>query len=158
MESAANRVRPRVGGLLIQQKTILLVHIEIPTRPEPVWMPPGGEVEFTESVTTALQREFREETGLEIRTTRLLYVHEFIQEPYHAIEHYFLCSKVGGSLKTGKDPELKDDAQIIRKARFIPLADLKKYNIEPAFLKERLVADWQQQALGQTYWIGTTRE
>ena len=71
-------------------------------------------------------REFREETGLEVTPTRFLFLQEFLQEPLHAIEFFFEVQIVGGTLKTGSDPELGPDKQLIQEVAFKTLLQLQQ--------------------------------
>ncbi len=46
----SGKVRVRVNGLIFKDDSILLVHIQSPTNPEPFWMPPGGGLELGEKL------------------------------------------------------------------------------------------------------------
>ena len=89
-----------------------------------------------ESLEEALHREISEETALQIEKKQLLWIHEFIEEPYHAIEFYFRCEVTGGNLRKGTDPELEVDQQMLLDLAFIPLNETKDLAIEPLFIKE----------------------
>lgn len=139
MESPfAGKVRVRVNGILIEQGRMLLVQLQSPTRKRPFWTPPGGGVQFGETLEEALKREFVEETGLHVRVRKLLFVSEYVQPPWHAVDHYFLVELVGGSLVQGNDPELGPDQQMIRDIQFMDRESIRRSDLVPQFLQERL--------------------
>jgi 8-oxo-dGTP diphosphatase len=90
------------------------------------WAPPGGGIEYGESVLQALEREFKEETNLSISAKELLFVAEFIDPPLHAVEIFFRVEILGGTLKKGMDPEMESDSQIITDTRFFPWKEIKE--------------------------------
>ena len=120
-----NRVRTRACGILTLGESILLVKHKGIGESEVLWAPPGGAVLFGESISEGLIREFQEETGLQIRVKDLINVNEFIKTPFHAIELFFRVEKMNGKLKTGIDPELKLDEQIITEVQFVTFDKLK---------------------------------
>lgn len=96
-----------------------------------------------ETAHQTLLREFLEETNLAIAIGDLLFVTEYYNEPLHAIELFFSVNWVGGTLKTGVDPEMKTADQIITDARFLSWDEISeieasqlhgvfKYATEPA--------------------------
>lgn len=89
-----------------------------------------------ETIETALAREVHEETGLKIAPLRLLWIHEFLELPYHAVEFYFECSIMGGMLRLGKDPELGEDEQSLLEVKFVSPDDAESYAICPDFLRD----------------------
>ncbi len=124
-EFYGNRLRVRACGLCVIDNDLLLVNHQH-LGDENFWAPPGGGIEFGEQIEQCLVREFREETGLEIGPKEFLFTTEFISHPLHAIELFFRVEKTGGTLKSGRDPEMKD--QIIRDVRFMSWSDLKSRN------------------------------
>lgn len=133
-----NTLRNRVCAVIISNNWVLLAKHNAPTRKKSIWMPPGGGVQFGESIQSALIREVEEETGLIVEPVRLLWVHEFIEKPFHAIEYYYECSVAGGALKLGKDPEHSKDDQILLDLQFIPFNEIEKLDMYPLFLKQCL--------------------
>lgn len=138
----AGRVRVRVNGLLVRNRSLLLVKLKSRTQPEPFWIPPGGGVELGESMETALMREMKEETGLSVKVRELRYISEYINPPWHAVEFYFDVKADDYNIHLGNDPELDGDHQLLRDIRYIPFPDFKKYHIVPEYLKERFTRDF----------------
>lgn len=130
-ELYGNRVRVRACGLLIQNDSLLMVNHQSLTTGD-FWAPPGGGVDFGESATACLQREFLEETGLEIQVSDFLFACEFIQPPLHAVELFFSVNLLTGILRKGNDPEMKPQAQIIQEVKFLTWGEIQK--MEPASL------------------------
>ena len=118
-KSFGNKVRLRVCGICIENDEILMLKHRNLGKGEYLWLPPGGGVEFGEDCHKALKREFIEETGLKINVGELLFVSEFINEPLHAVELFFQAEITGGILRTGTDPELDKNNQLIMESRFL---------------------------------------
>ncbi len=62
---------------------------------------PGGGVWFHEKIEDCLVREVKEETGLDVKAERLLWVRDFIEgfPDLHGIEIFFLATITGGELR-----------------------------------------------------------
>lgn len=114
-----NRIRVRVCGLCWSEGRLLLVNHGGITDGD-FWAPPGGGLEFGSSLSSNLEREFKEETGLHVKTGSFLFGCEFIQKPLHAIELFYDVEVTGGKLTPGTDPEI----QIIRDTRFFTPAEI----------------------------------
>lgn len=68
--------RISAGAIVEREERLLLVHHKKAGHYD-FWVSPGGGVKGEESLHEAAIREVREETGLNISTSRLLYIEEF---------------------------------------------------------------------------------
>lgn len=124
-----NRLRVRACGLLVENESLLMVNHRSLSQGD-FWSLPGGGVDFGESITTALLRETREETGLQAEAGEFLFACEFIKKPLHAIELFFRLNRTGGLLQTGFDPEMKTENQIIKDVRFLSWKEIQKMDAQ----------------------------
>ena len=102
-----------------------------------LWSPPGGGVEFGQSIIETLENEFLEETHLKVRVQEYLFTNEFIDQKHHAIEHFFSVTRLSGEPKLGNDPELSPERQILSEVRFFgkeELDELPENAIHNAFI------------------------
>src|SRR5262245_36376580 len=100
-------IRPGVSAVILTPEGVLLQR----RSDNGLWGLPGGGVEPGESVTQAIVREVREETGLEVAPTRLVGVYsapelgQIVTYPDGNTIHYvsasFECTVVGGALAPG---------------------------------------------------------
>ena len=139
--SYREQTRIRVNGLLVRDNALLLVKMLSPVVGKPVWIPPGGGLEYGETMQQCLAREFREETGLEVETGRLRHVKEMVNPPYHAVEFYFEVEQTDGELRLGADPEHPADDQIIEDVRFIPFREFSEFDIIPEYVRDRFAGE-----------------
>ena len=102
------RLRVRVFGLCRHGERLLLVRHRALLHDGSFWEMPGGGVEFGESLSEAVAREFWEETGLVVRVGELLFVSELLRPPLHAVELFFEVFPETFDAKLGHDPELED--------------------------------------------------
>lgn len=118
-----NHLRMRVNGILIQDEKILMIkHLMGSGRI--LWSVPGGGMQFGQNAKSNLKREFEEETGLNVEVIDYLFVHEYLNPPLHALEHFFSVKWTNGDLKLGTDPELTAENQIINEIRWMSLKDI----------------------------------
>lgn len=118
------QVRVRVMGLFVKNDQLLLINHKGLNEEDEIWLPPGGGVEFGENAIQCLEREFLEETNLEIQVGELLFVNEFISETIHAVELFFEVKKAFGEIKLGRDPEL-GEKQILAGIEFMTIDQIK---------------------------------
>jgi len=97
-----------VGALILNRDRILMAQ----RGKEPLkgwWSLPGGLVETGELLETAVLREVREETGLEIRAAGVVEIFERILRDargapeYHYVLIDYMCRVTGGELRAGDD-------------------------------------------------------
>lgn len=147
-----NKLRLRVSGICIQDDSILLIkHLAIGKKGI-LWAPPGGGLQFGETITETVKREFLEETGLLIEVGELIMVNEYLESPLHAIELFFKVIINSGVLKKGSDPEMSPENQIISEIKFIPfeeLALLESGTLHSMFKTYKKVSDFLQPVLFQ---------
>lgn len=114
-----------VGALILKRNRVLLVE----RAKEPLkgwWSLPGGAVEAGERLEDAVVREVREETGLEVKPTRIVEVFERItrdgagRAEYHYVLIDYLCKILGGH------PEPHDD---VSRAAWVSLAETGEYRL-----------------------------
>jgi 8-oxo-dGTP pyrophosphatase MutT (NUDIX family) len=103
VDSTELSFRPALYGVIIQDGKVLL------SKQWDGYDFPGGAIELGESLAEALEREVKEETGLEVKvsdvTTPLHAEDSFFKMPYkgnfvHSVHMYYLCEVVGGKLST----------------------------------------------------------
>jgi 8-oxo-dGTP diphosphatase len=118
-----NKLRVRVCGLCVERDQLLMINHQGIREGGDFWAPPGGGLEFGETIEDSLRREFIEETGLVIDIDNFQFMCEFVHPPLHAIEMFFLVEIKRGTLKKGIDPEMKDK-QIIQEVKFMPWTEI----------------------------------
>ena len=120
-----SQVRVRVCGLAWQGNALLLVkHTGLGPLGH-YWSPPGGGLNFGETIENCLKREFLEETGLHITVGPFLFANQYINPPLHAIELFYTVQVQGGTLKLGHDPELAGQEQMLTDLSYIPYPDIQ---------------------------------
>ena len=119
----------RVTGVVIEEDRILLLNQDTDTGRS--WSLPGGKVEEGEPLATALVREMREETGLDVEPGRLLYVCDHLPgNGTHVVHLTFEARRTGGTV--GAVPE-GADTRPIRGVEFVKLADLPALGFSERF-------------------------
>lgn len=126
IKTYGNRLRIRVCGILRIQNGILTVGSTLEKEDTIFWSPPGGGLEFGESLTDALKREFREELNITITVGDLVCVHEHLELPLHAVELFYeVTSQEVDKMRLGIDPEEADTPPTLRDISVITAKDLE---------------------------------
>lgn len=124
------KVRLRACGICIDNERIMLVkHLNLGPNGF-FWSPPGGEVEFGETLAQAVEREFNEECCMQIKAGRLLFVSEFIKAPLHAIELFLEVQHISGMPMLGTDPHSTHRSIQLVDIGWWSLEDMHKEGIE----------------------------
>ena len=131
-------------GVFRERDELLLAHHVY--RSGIVWGLPGGGVQYSESLERAVQREVREETGIEVRVDYLVQVHMDAQRPLRSA--FFLC-------ETDGDPQPKANQELFE-AGFYPL-DCPPGRIDPEqqAIVERALRIREHPELAQMIFTGT---
>ena len=125
IKTYGNRVRIRVCGILIIDDQILLTKQQLNKTESNFWSPPGGGLEFGETIENCLQREFLEETGLTIEAKSFININEHIDGVLHSVELFYFVEKNSGNLSVGYDPELSTEEQTIKNCTFVDLQKIQ---------------------------------
>lgn len=120
----------RVTGILIENNKILIVQQKLSE--SRAWSLPGGRLERGESLEQGLKRELKEETGLDVRIERLLYLCDVNASGNTVLHITFLLTRTGGVITL---PTNEFDANPIHDVRFVPVDELTDYGFSEVFIK-----------------------
>lgn len=106
------------------------------------YAPPGGHVQLGETTAEGLIREYKEETGADIRPMRLLWTEECFWEwkgkKAHSLAYYYLIHLCDGANIPDKGAFVshKDNANVV--IGWAALDKLEDMTIYPDFLKKKI--------------------
>lgn len=103
----------RVCGLLEREGKLLLARHQGIGSKGHLWLPPGGGLEFGESIADCLVREFMEECCLQVQVGSFYRIHEVVSLPLHAVELFYRVSIPSGEPVLGADPEKGEDVPAV---------------------------------------------
>jgi 2,3-bisphosphoglycerate-dependent phosphoglycerate mutase len=131
----------RPSGVLLQDRCILLVKQSVTSTRQ--WSLPGGHLEKGESIEHCLVRELKEETGLNVRVLKLLYVTDRLVGKDHVVHMTFLIEHLDSDPLPSKwnheDTYSSGLSQPLREIRMVSCTDLVSYGFGATF--EKLVAN-----------------
>ncbi|MBH2007416.1 NUDIX domain-containing protein [Candidatus Saccharibacteria bacterium] len=121
--------RPATYGIVIKNNKVLMSK-----QFDDKYTLPGGGVNLGEDLKTAVVREVKEETGLDVNDPRVVGVENSFfhaahgsKESYHSVLIYYSCILQGGELSTdGFDEEERRHAEI---AEWIPISTIDNLKI-----------------------------
>jgi len=101
-------VRIRVAGILIKGGRLLLIAHK--KNDEVYWLLPGGGVDYGESLSEALKREFIEELNVSVEVNDVAMISDSIDPSgdRHVVNICFLCTYSGGDFELGEEQRLYD--------------------------------------------------
>ena len=135
MTEQGGDVRVRVAGILISGDEILLIAHK--KNDEVYWLLPGGGVDYGESLSEALVREFSEELNIDITVGNLAFISDSI-DPLghrHVVNVCFVCKYTGGEYQLGDDGRLHDFS-FFRKEKIMDINLFPPINKELILLME----------------------
>lgn len=98
-----------VRGVVMDGDRMLFVR----ERSDGNWSLPGGWADPCHSARQNVEKEIREESGLEVKAEKLLAIldrsgHAHPPYPFHVYKHFFLCSILGGELSASDETSAAD--------------------------------------------------
>ncbi|MFA4964833.1 MAG: NUDIX domain-containing protein [Thermoleophilia bacterium] len=122
----ADKPTIRVAGLLVHEGRILMV--EQGHGEERYWLLPGGGVQFGETLSEALRREFQEELGLRVGVYKLLAIVESISpDPSYAKHVVHLVFEVSAPAEVLPEPR---DVKVLS-AEYLDELELQRADVRP---------------------------
>jgi 8-oxo-dGTP diphosphatase len=113
-----------VGGVVIHRNRALLIRRgSEPLKGE--WSIPGGLIEVGESLTDAVRRELKEETGLDVEPLEIIEIFDRIFRRGRRVQYHFVIVDYVCTLKDGR---LRPASDVLA-ARWVRREDLGKYHL-----------------------------
>lgn len=99
-------IRIRVSALIVENGEILLIAHKKGNKV--YWLTPGGGVDYGETLPAALQRELKEELGVEIEVGDIAFICDTIEPSHkrHILHVFFHCSTCSRDYSIGAEKRL----------------------------------------------------
>ncbi|MFH1376875.1 MAG: NUDIX hydrolase [Candidatus Woesearchaeota archaeon] len=134
-----HKTRIRIGIVLLDGTKILLVKMHRENAKD-IYVLPGGGIHKGEDIFEAAIRETKEETNLDIKIKKILYLKSLYAEEENSLEIILLGQIKKGKLQVGYDPEEKGK-NVLADVQFIELNELKNLNFHPKQIRTLLKKD-----------------
>jgi ADP-ribose pyrophosphatase YjhB (NUDIX family) len=122
----------RVAGVLVHEGRLLIVRQRVSDTRN--WSLPGGKLEPGETLDEGMLREMREETGLDVRIERLLYVCDKPEDALVHVTFLLACESIDGL----RPPTNEHEDTPISDIAFAPFEELTAHGFSETWA--RLVA------------------
>lgn len=129
--------RISVGALVVKDGKILMVNHKRINRYD-FWVAPGGGVQGIESLSEAVIREVKEETGLKVSINRLLYIEEMYNPEMRTVKFWYQCDYLEGKLDCTAQEAV---SEYIVNTKFMERRELQNCTFFPAVLEQDF---WQK--------------
>jgi 8-oxo-dGTP diphosphatase len=131
------RYRISAGAIIEDHGRVLLVRHVVPGRYD-FWVAPGGGVKDEESYEEAATREVWEETGLNVKVGRLLYIEDLVNPECRIVKFWFAARLIGGTFDV-THPEAK--AEHVVEAAWLRPEEFRGKAVFPDVLTGRFASD-----------------
>ena len=124
----------RAASILIENGRLLLVKQEVTATRH--WALPGGRLEAGETISQCITRELKEETGLDCRVRKLLYVTDRITESSHLVHMSFHVDRVEAKplpLEWQHTDPHPSASSAVREIRMVKLDEIRSYGFSLVF-------------------------
>lgn len=141
----AKEIRVRIAVVIPRGNEILLVrHVK---KGRTYWLVPGGGLDFGETIDDCARREVKEETNLDIKLLKLLFISESVSVEHE--RHLMNLTFLGQASNSYDDIKVLLDDRV-QEARFVPVEKIDKIELHPPiapFIKRAFREEFQQNAI-----------
>jgi ADP-ribose pyrophosphatase YjhB (NUDIX family) len=123
-----NLFQIRVTGVLVENGKILLVNQKVSSNRS--WSLPGGRLEQGETLEEGIIRELFEETGLNVKVIKLLYICDKSDAAPPLLHITFLLERASGEIKL---PTNEFDENPIYDVKFVDINEITQYGFSELF-------------------------
>ena len=135
MSDSGSPIKVRPSGVLLQGDRVLLIKQSVTAKRK--WSLPGGRLEKGETIEHCLVRELKEETGLDVGVTHLLYVTDRFSGTGHVVHMMFLIESLDSNPLPfewrHEDIHSSASSEPLREIRMVPCTQLESCGFGATF-------------------------